>query len=322
MKIISENELQEAADCLRNGGLVAFPTETVYGLGANALNPMAVAGIFNAKKRPNFDPLIVHISDISQIEQLFEQPINPVVYKLAAQFWPGPLTIVHRKSAIVPALVTSDLDAVAIRMPSHPIAQKLIRMAGVPVAAPSANRFGQLSPTSYKHVAKQNMEINYIVMGEDSEKMVGIESTVVSIEDNICTILRPGVITANDIRQQIPELEINTPGKNIKLSSPGLLQSHYSPAKPLKFADENFILPPNAGLILHSKTEEKAYPAKTIFTSESGNLLEVAANLFSALHQMEEDDDVTEIYIARTTNDGIGQAIMDRLNKATFRYNK
>ena len=170
MKIISENELIEAADCLRNGGLVAFPTETVYGLGANALNPIAVAGIFNAKRRPNFDPLIVHISELNQIETLFEHPINGAVYKLAERFWPGPLTIVHRKSNVVPAIVTSDLDAVAVRMPSHPIAQKLIELAGVPVAAPSANRFGQLSPTSYKHVAKQNMEIDYIVMGDDNTK--------------------------------------------------------------------------------------------------------------------------------------------------------
>lgn len=323
MKIISENELNEAAGCLRNGGLVAFPTETVYGLGANALNPVAVAGIFNAKKRPSFDPLIIHISDLKQIEELFEQPVNPLVYKLASQFWPGPLTIVHRKSAIVPALVTSDLDAVGVRMPSHPIAHKLIELAGVPVAAPSANLFGQLSPTSYRHVAKQKMDIDYLVKGDNAAKAVGIESTVVSVEENICTILRPGVITADDIKKVIPELEVRTPGKNIKLISPGLLQSHYSPSKPLSFIEDgNSELPAGAGLILHSKKGNKTYPAKTLFTSETGNLLEVAANLFSTLHQMEEDDDVSEIFITRTSNEGIGQAIMDRLNKATFRYNK
>jgi len=320
MKIISENELSEAADCLRNGGLVAFPTETVYGLGANALNPIAVASIFNAKKRPNFDPLIVHISNLSQIETLFAQPINEAVYKLAACFWPGPLTIVHRKSALVPSIVTSDLDAVALRMPSHPIAQKLIHEAGVPVAAPSANRFGQLSPTSYKHVAKQNMDIDYLIKGDDATKAVGIESTVVAIENGICTVLRPGVITAEDIRKCIPEFEVLTPGKNIKLVSPGLLQSHYSPLKPLFYLDDNTIFPENAGIILHKKEAGKAYSKKTIFTSEAGNLLEVAANLFSALHLMEEDTEVKAIYIARTTEEGIGKAIMDRLNKATFQY--
>lgn len=320
MKIISENELSEAALCLRNGGLVAFPTETVYGLGANALNPIAVASIFNAKKRPNFDPLIVHISDLSQMEQLYEQPINEAVYKLAAQFWPGPLTIVHRKSALVPSIVTSDLEAVAVRMPSHPIAQQLIHEAGVPVAAPSANRFGQLSPTSYKHVAKQNMEIDYLIKGDNITKTVGIESTVVAIENNTCTVLRPGIITANDIQQCIPDFEVLTPEKNTKLVSPGLLQSHYSPLKPLYYLDDNTVVSELAGVILHKKEDGKNYPNKTIFTSQTGNLVEVAANLFSALHQMEEDVDVKEIYIEQTTEEGIGKAIMDRLNKATFRY--
>jgi len=292
----------------------------VYGLGANALNPIAVAGIFSAKKRPNFDPLIVHISDLSQIEQLYEQPINAAVYKLAAQFWPGPLTIVHRKSAIVPSIVTSDLEAVAVRMPSHPIAQKLIHEAGVPIAAPSANRFGQLSPTSYKHVAKQNMEIDFLIKGDSVTKAVGIESTVVAIENKTCTVLRPGVITADEIQNCILDYEVLTPDKNTRLVSPGLLQSHYSPLKPLFYIDNNTLIPANAGVILHTKEKVENYSAKTIFTSETGNLLEVAANLFSSLHRMEEDADVKEIYIARTSEDGIGKAIMDRLNKATFQY--
>jgi L-threonylcarbamoyladenylate synthase len=205
-------------------------------------------------------------------------------------------------------------------MPSHPIAQKLIHEAGVPVAAPSANRFGQLSPTSYKHVAKQNMEIDYIIMGDDVAKAVGIESTVVAIENETCTVLRPGVITAEDIQQCIPDFEVLTPGKNIKLVSPGLLQSHYSPLKPLFYIENDTVIPTDAGVILHKKLDEGNYANKTIFTSESGNLLEVAANLFSSLHRMEEDADVKEIYIARTTEEGIGKAIMDRLNKATFQY--
>lgn len=320
MKLISIDELNEAADCLRNGGLVAFPTETVYGLGANALNPIAVAGIFNAKKRPNFDPLIVHISELNQIEELFAQPINESVYKLAEYFWPGPLTIVHRKSDIVPALVTSDLDAVAVRMPSHPIAHKLIQLADVPVAAPSANRFGQLSPTSFRHVAKQNMEIDYLIMGDDNSNTVGIESTVVAIDENTCTILRPGIITADDIKKCLPGIEVLTPGKNVKLISPGLLQSHYSPLKPLSFYVEGSELPSDSGLILHKKEQGVNYNKKTIFTSETGNLIEVAARLFSCLHKMEEDESVKQIFITKTTEEGIGQAIMDRLKKATFQY--
>ncbi|OIP83620.1 MAG: threonylcarbamoyl-AMP synthase [Porphyromonadaceae bacterium CG2_30_38_12] len=320
MKIISDNEISEAALCIQNGGLVAFPTETVYGLGANALDPIAVARIFEAKKRPSFDPLIVHIANIEQIEALFEQPINHFVYELAAQFWPGPLTIVHKKSTLVPALVTSDLNEVAVRMPLHPIANKLIRLAGVPIAAPSANLFGKLSPTSYKHVVKQNMNIDYVIKDDENANCsVGIESTVVAIEANVCTILRPGVITANDIKMAIPALTIATPTNNIKLHSPGLLKSHYSPSKPLYFWNRNELLPSKSGLILHQRIAGEI-KAKILYTSQTENLLEIASNLFSTLHKMEEDDDVAQIYIAKVSENGIGKAIMDRLKKATHQY--
>lgn len=321
MKLLKTDELSIAAQSIRNGGLVAFPTETVYGLGANALNPLAVAGIFEAKKRPGFDPLIVHIADIEQLKDLFANPVNDAVYKLAEKFWPGPLTIVHRKSDLVPSIVTSDLDAVAVRMPSHPIAIELIRLSGVPIAAPSANRFGQLSPTSYRHVEKQKMEIDYIVMGDDVADAVGIESTVVAVEDGVCTILRPGVITPDDIKACLPDFEIRIPGKNVKLISPGLLQSHYSPLKPLFFLDDNTELADGSGVILHKLRDNlPTGSAAVVYTSKSGNLLEVAANLFAALHRMEEDENVSQIYIEPTTTEGIGRAIMDRLNKATFQY--
>jgi len=320
VKIIEQTDIKLAANCLKAGGLVAFPTETVYGLGANALNPVAVAGIFNAKKRPNFDPLIVHISDIQQLDELFLAPINKAVYKLADQFWPGPLTIVHKKTDIVPAIVTSDLDGVAVRMPSHPIALELLRKAGCPIAAPSANLFGQLSPTTYQHVAKQQMEIDFLIKGNDDMVSYGIESTVVALEGNTCTVLRPGVITANEIQECLPNYEVLTPNKNIKLVSPGLLQSHYSPLKPLYFLDLNSSIDDQTGVIRHLKNEDENYSENTIFTSLTGNLLEVAANLFGALHKMEENPNITKIYIERTTEDGIGKAIMDRLNKATFQY--
>jgi L-threonylcarbamoyladenylate synthase len=322
MKIITEESLQLAADCLREGGLVAFPTETVYGLGANALNPLAVAKIFEAKERPTFDPLIVHISSLAELEELYAKPIQSLVYELARHFWPGPLTIVHKKSDMVPDLVTSGLDAVAVRMPSHPLALKLIELSGVPVAAPSANKFGQLSPTSYKHVAKQNMPIDFLIAANKHEKAVGIESTVVSIDNGICTILRPGVITAADLQKAIPGLEVNIPGKNVKLTSPGLLNSHYSPLKPLYFLKEKqTVLPAKSGLILHSAESDTLNAVKTILTSTEKNLLEVAANLFASLHKMEEDDDVEQIYIEPIEEKGIGIAIMDRLKKATYQYN-
>jgi L-threonylcarbamoyladenylate synthase len=323
MKIITEESLELAAECLRSGGLVAFPTETVYGLGANALDPLAVAKIFATKERPTFDPLIVHIASMSQLDDLYAQPIDPVVNELAAHFWPGPLTIVHPKSALVPGLVTSDLESVAVRMPSHPLAHKLLTLAGVPVAAPSANKFGQLSPTSYKHVAKQQMPLDYILAGDDSGIAVGIESTVVSVDDGICTILRPGVITAADLQKAIPGLMVHTPGQNVKLTSPGLLNSHYSPLKPLYFLTEKqIVLPEKSGLIVHSIQSDTLNAKKVICTSETKNLLEVAANLFASLHKMEEDTDVEQIYIERIEERGIGIAIMDRLKKATYQYNQ
>lgn len=323
MKIITEEAIQEAAACLRDGGLVAFPTETVYGLGANALNPLAVAKIFEAKHRPTFDPLIVHISDVSQLNELFKAPIESLVFRLAEYFMPGPLTIVYKKSAIVPDLISSGLDTVAVRMPAHPLAHKLIQLAGVPVAAPSANRFGQLSPTSYKHVAKQKMKIDYLLAGDDLENLVGIESTVVMVENNSCIILRPGIITAEDLAKALPDIKIEIAEQNNKISSPGLLNSHYSPFKPLYFLNKDItVLPENSGLILHRKHEDIWNAGKVIYTSETGNLIEIAANLFSSLHTMEDDDSVKQIYIEKVPEKGIGISIMDRLKKATFQYQK
>ena len=321
MKIIEPGDILDAANCLREGGLVAFPTETVYGLGANALNPLAVARIFDAKKRPAFDPLIVHISDVSQINDLFAAPIDPLVFRLANKFMPGAFSIVHPKSKLVPDLVTSGLENVAIRMPSHPVAIQLLKLADVPVAAPSANLFGQLSPTSYKHVAKQGMEIDYLIAGDNTDHIVGIESTVVSVENNLCIVLRPGVITADDIREAFPDIVVRIAAHNHKLESPGLLESHYSPLKPLYFAPDDLkSLPKNSGLILHKKETCESNAVRVIYTSEDENLLEVAAYLFSSLHEMEDDTLVEQIFIAKVPERGVGLSVMDRLNKATFQY--
>jgi L-threonylcarbamoyladenylate synthase len=321
MKIIKSDNILEAAICLREGGLVAFPTETVYGLGANALDPIAVARIFEAKKRPAFDPLIVHISNMNQINDLFAAPIDPLVFRLATKFMPGPFSIVHPKSELVPDLVTSGLKNVAIRMPSHPVALNLLKLAGIPVAAPSANLFGQLSPTSYKHVAKQQMEIDYLIAGDDTEHIVGIESTVVNVENNTCTILRPGVITEADIRAAFPGIAIKLAAQNHKLESPGLLDSHYSPLKPLYFVPEDLnSLPKNSGLILHKKNVDNNNAVRVIYTSQVENLLEVAAYLFSSLHEMEDDPQIEQIFIAKVPELGVGLSVMDRLKKATFQY--
>jgi len=323
MKIISQQEIAEAAECLRNGGLVAFPTETVYGLGANALDSIAIAKIFEAKQRPTFDPLIVHISDIEQLNVLFEKPVDPLVFRLAEKFMPGPLTIVYKKSSLVPDLISLGLDTVAVRMPAHKVAHQLIQLAGVPVAAPSANRFGQLSPTSYKHVAKQKMKIDYLIAADDTENLVGIESTVVLVERNCCTILRPGIITLDDISKALPDTEVKMAVKNDKINSPGLLNSHYSPLKPLYFLDENTSeLPPFSGLILHHQLHNQLNAQRVFHTSNDANMLEIAANLFNGLHLMEDDDQIRQIFIEPVIENGIGISIMDRLKKATYQYRK
>lgn len=309
-----------AADCIKKGGLVAFPTETVYGLGANALNPIAVARIFEAKQRPSFDPLIVHISEISQLEILFEKEISPLVYKLADAFWPGPLTIVHKKSTIVPDIVTSGLNTVGVRMPSHPIAHELIKLAETPIAAPSANKFGQLSPTRPEHVSKQLSGIDYLVNG--SQSMVGIESTVVSVDYENCCLLRPGAISLQDIQEIIPSAYSNFKEReDLEMSSPGLLESHYSPTKPLYILTNlNHALPANSGIILHEISTLTIENTRLIYTSETNNNVEIAANLFTALHKMEDDENVNQIYIQAVEEIGLGVAIMDRVKKAAFRY--
>lgn len=303
---------------MKEGGVVAFPTETVYGLGANALNPVAVARIFELKERPSFDPLIVHIASFETLN-LITGKLEENVKLLARKFWPGPLTIVLPKSELVPDIVTSGLPTVGIRMPDNAVALELITKAGCPVAAPSANKFGKLSPTTAWHVRKQLPDADYILDG--GKTSVGIESTIVSVEGNVCTLLRPGKITINDIEHALPGMFVfNTP-KTGKIVAPGLLKSHYSPKKPLYILTEIAKeLPDKSGLILHNSEKSDLIATRIILTSQSGNLLDVASNLFSAIHSMEDDPGITQIFINPVPEIGIGVAIMDRINKAAYQY--
>ncbi|MCE4565118.1 threonylcarbamoyl-AMP synthase [Maribellus sp. CM-23] len=316
---MTNNNMSKAAQIIREGGLVAFPTETVYGLGANALDPYAVAKIFALKERPSFDPLIVHIASFDDLEQLTSGTGENVV-RLAKHFWPGPLTIVLPKSDKVPDIVTSGLPTVGIRMPDNPTALELIRSSGCPIAAPSANKFGQLSPVSASHVKKQLPNVDYVLDGGATS--VGIESTIVSIEGDTCQLLRPGFITQEDIEQAFPGTFVFNQSKPEKLVSPGLLKSHYSPKKPLYILNEaGKSLPEASGLILHSATNNAYTAGKVIYTSQTGNMVEVAANLFAALHTMEEDAHVKNIFIEPVVEKGLGMAIMDRVKKAAYQYN-
>ena len=308
-----------AAKCIAEGNLVAFPTETVYGLGADAFNPFAVAHIFEVKQRPTFDPLIVHISEMNQINDLYDKHIDKMVYALAQAFWPGPLTIVHPKSARVPDIVTAGLNTVAVRMPSHPIALELIRLSCTPIAAPSANRFGQLSPTRPEHVQKQLNDVAYLL--ENKYEMVGVESTVVSIQNGKCILLRPGAISLTDIQKVVPCTAISKDNLEDKIHAPGLLKSHYSPNKPLYILEGDVnSLPLNSGLILHEKISTSTNAARVFCTSDTQNPTEIAANLFFALHTMEDDTSVSQIFIESVEEKGLGVAIMDRIRKACYRY--
>jgi L-threonylcarbamoyladenylate synthase len=311
-------EIKRAAEIIKSGGVVAFPTETVYGLGANALEARAVAKIFELKQRPSFDPLIVHIADPGQIfAYVVDSPcLMPLqrtyVQWLTEKFWPGPLTIVLPKNTLIPDIVTAGLSTVALRMPDNPIALELIRQSGCPLAAPSANKFGCLSPTTAEHVRKQLPSLECVLGGGAAR--VGIESTVISLQEDGFTILRQGVITREDLEKILPASSRAAAG----LPSPGLLKSHYSPAKPLYFAGQKEIDKTRAGLISLRGADAGGYKLAEIL-SPAGDLREAAANLFGALHKM-EDAEIDCIVAEPVPETGIGLAIMDRLRKAAYRW--
>ena len=313
MNISSSVEI--AAKYIQEGKLVAFPTETVYGLGANAFNPLAVAKIFELKERPSFDPLIVHIAEIHQLEKLVLSA-DERVYKLAKKFWPGPLTMVLPKSDIVPDIVTSGLPTVGIRMPGNEISLELIRKSNCPIAAPSANKFGRISPTTAAHVKKQLPNVDYILEG--GKTTVGIESTIIKLTDNGFQILRSGIITQDELETIIP---VDRNSIIEKLSAPGMLKSHYSPRKKLLIADNDKLKIDKsmAGLISFSGKLENDY-LKVIRVSERKDLKDYAVNMFDAMHTFEDDSEIEIIIAEPVCETGIGKAIMDRLRKAEFNW--
>lgn len=309
------NHIKIAARYIQEGKLVAFPTETVYGLGANALNPIAVSRIFELKDRPSFDPLIIHIAGIHQLEQLVANTDNRV-YKIAEKFWPGPLTIVLPKSHIVPDIVTAGLPTVGIRIPGNQTALDLIRISGCPIAAPSANKFGRISPTTAAHVRKQLPDVDYILDG--GKTTVGIESTIIKFTDYGFQILRNGVITREELEDIVP---FDADSIIDKLSAPGMMKSHYSPRKKLLIADNKSqnIDKSNAGLISFSGMLEGEYP-KVIRVSDRNDLKDYAVNMFEAMHAFEDDAEIDLIVAEPVAEIGIGRAIMDRLKKAEYNW--
>ncbi len=255
-----EEGLNRASKLIRSGGLVAFPTETVYGLGANALDEEAIARVYAAKNRPLASPLIVHVADESMARSVTAQWPD-LAHTLAERFWPGPLTLVLKKADVIPGLVTAGLDTVGVRVPSHPIALELIRRAGVPIAAPSANTFTQLSPTTAEHVQDDlGNEIELILDGGPTE--IGIESTVVSLWRDPPMILRPGMISQTDLEHATGvrwERETDVPHI---LESPGMHPRHYAPKTRFLLIEGGAPMPDGRGKVIEMPSEPKAFAAQ------------------------------------------------------------
>ena len=308
--LLSEKDVPQATQLLRAGALVAFPTETVYGLGADATHGEAVAGIYEAKGRPSFNPLIAHIADLdtAQCEGVF----NEDALKLARAFWPGPLTLVVpiAKSCSVSSLARAGLDTIGLRIPSHAIALALLREVARPVAAPSANRSGRVSPTTAQHVMGDlDQRIDAVLDGGATS--VGVESTIVACLDDTPRLLRPGGITREELERVLGRSLADS--DSATLLAPGMMQSHYAP-------DAAVLLNQTSGAadaaLLDFGGQLANAPCKArIDLSASGNLTEAAAHLFDALRKLDETG-AAQIRVAPVPHHGLGEAINDRLMRA------
>jgi L-threonylcarbamoyladenylate synthase len=346
---LNEESLALAAGAISSGSLAAFPTETVYGLGGDAFNPLALAKIFEAKGRPRFDPLIVHIADSLALEEVADcSRLSPtardLAARLAAEFWPGPLTLILPRRERIPDLASSGLPSVAVRFPSHPAAQGLIRLSTGAVAAPSANRFGCLSPTKAEHVAEQLGDRVDIIL-DGGPATLGVESTVLDMLSPRPRILRPGGVSRERLESLIGPLapadgqmgvpdSPEAPHASEVTLSPGTLKGHYAPRTPLSLysREEILALPhredgawlffdgPSRDSWLSAPSRGKTpVPASRLrVLSETGNPAEAAANLFAVLHELDRTG-ACRILAQRAPAGGLGEAINDRLFRAAAR---
>jgi L-threonylcarbamoyladenylate synthase len=307
--------IARAAELLRGGQVVAFPTETVYGLGADATDAVAVAHIFAVKNRPSFDPLIVHLADAAALPQV-AATCPEAARRLLARYWPGPLTIVLPKTERVPDIVTAGLSSVAVRVPDHPVARQLLAVTGRPIAAPSANPFGYVSPTAAQHVADQLGEAVALIL-DGGACRVGIESTIVSFTDAVPTLLRPGAVTLEMLRAELGEVRVGTDAP--LPSAPGQLPSHYAPRTAVRLIGATGEVAPEeragAALLSCRPVDDTDGFASVEVLAATGDLEEAAARLFAALRGLDAGS-FRRVYALRVPESGLGRAIMDRLRRA------
>jgi L-threonylcarbamoyladenylate synthase len=311
-------DIAKAKAFLEKGELVGIPTETVYGLAGNALNPDAVAKIFATKNRPEFDPLIIHTSSIERVLE-FAVEIPEVLRLLGEKFWPGPLTLLLPKKDIVPDLVTSGLDLVAVRIPDHPLTKELLKVLDFPLAAPSANPFGYISPTQASHVNDQLGEkIPYILDGGPCE--VGLESTIVGVENNGVVVYRLGGLDVKEIEAVVGKVKVMTHSSS-NPKTPGMLKSHYAPTKPFILGELNnlikeYQLKGITFAVLSFKDNFRTLPSgQQIQLSPTADISEAAKNLFASLRTLDTMD-VSVILSELLPDDGLGRAVNDRLKRA------
>lgn len=316
--VTSGRDTAHAAALLSSGGLIAIPTETVYGLAANGLDERAVLRIFKAKQRPFFDPLILHVADMQQARALCRD-IPEAAYKLAAHFWPGPLTLLLPKRSHVPDLVTSGLPRVALRVPDHPLTLALLQTLDFPLAAPSANPFGYVSPTRPDHVAAQlGEQVDYILDGGNCR--IGVESTIVGFESGQAVVHRLGGVPLEALEPVVGPLRLAL-NQSDNPAAPGMISTHYAPLKPLMLGDLDTLLATygnaRTGVIAFRDRPAGAGQNVTLL-SPNGDLEEAAQQLFIALRHFDASD-VERILAEPVPDEGLGRAINDRLLRASRR---
>lgn len=317
-------DIEAAGEILRRGGLVAIPTETVYGLAGNALDPAVSARIYAVKGRPSDNPLIVHISAMEELPPLVAE-IPAAAKKLAEAFWPGPLTIIMKKSAIVPKETTGGLDTVAVRMPSHPAARAIIRAAGVPLAAPSANLSGLPSPSAFEHVCDDLMgRVEAIVDGGDCA--VGLESTVITVAGEVPCVLRPGGVSVEQLRAVLGRVDVDRavlekPAENARVASPGMKYKHYAPKAEITIVDAaledyaRFVNAQPEAVALCFQGEEALLDVPCVPFGRAEDALSQAHDLFAALHRLDAIGAKT-VYARMPRRNGVGLAVYNRLIRA------